>query len=52
LRKDFDLFKAKNDQNGMQVVNKAYTDLNGKDNSLMTGAGRNEKTNQPGSSGM
>jgi len=52
LRKAFDLFKAKNDQNGMQVVNKAYTDLNGKDNSLMTGAGRNEKTNQPGSSGM
>jgi tetratricopeptide (TPR) repeat protein len=52
LRKAFDLFKAQNDQNGMAVVNKAYTDLNGKDNSLMTGAGRNEKTNQPGSSGM
>ena len=52
LRKAFDLFKAKNDQNGMTVVNKAYTDLNGKDNSLITGAGRNEKTNQPGSSGV
>ncbi len=52
LRKAFDLFKAKNDQNGMQVVNKAYTDLNGKDNSLITGSGRNERTNQPGSSGM
>ena len=52
LRKAFDLFKAKNDQNGMQVVNKAYMDLNGKDNSLMTGSGRNERTNQPGSSGM
>jgi TonB family protein len=35
LRKAFDLFKAKSDQAGMTVVNKAYTDLNGKDSSLI-----------------
>jgi hypothetical protein len=35
----------------MQVVNKAFTDLNGKDNSLITGSGRSEKTNQPGNPG-
>lgn len=48
LRKAFDLFKAKNDAGGMDAVNKAYMALNGKDQSLMTGKGVNEKTNQPG----
>lgn len=51
LRKAFDLFKAKNDQAGMEFVNKAFMQLNGKDNSLITGQGRNEKTNQPSGSG-
>lgn len=46
LRKAFDLFKAKNDQSGMMAVNKQYTALNGKDNDLMTGQGRSERTNQ------
>jgi TonB family protein len=51
LRKAFDLFKAKNDQAGMEFVDKAFTQINGKDSSLITGSGRNEKTNQPGSLG-
>jgi len=48
LHKAFDLFKAKNDPAGMNAVNQAYMQLNGKDQSLMTGKGVNEKTNQPG----
>jgi len=51
LRQAFSLFKAKNDQNAMQTVDKQWTQLNGKDNSLMNGSGVNEKTNQPGSGG-
>jgi TonB family protein len=51
LRKAFDLFKAKNDEQGMEFVDKAFVQLNGKDNSLLTGSGRNEKTNQPGGTG-
>ena len=48
LHKAFDLFKAKNDESGMNAVNAAYMQLNGKDQSLMTGSARSEKTNQPG----
>jgi TonB family protein len=51
LRQAFTLFKAKGDQNGMQQTDKQWTQLNGKDNSLMSGQGVNEKTNQPGQSG-
>lgn len=51
LRKAFDLFKAKNDMNGMQFVDKAWQQLNGKDNSLMSGPGHSERTNQPGQGG-
>jgi TonB family protein len=51
LRKAFDLFKAKNDQSGMEFVNKAWVQINGKDNSLISGAGTSEKTNQPGNLG-
>lgn len=51
LHKAFDLFRAKNDQIGMDNVNKAYMQLNGKDSSLMTGKGINEKTNQPTGTG-
>jgi TonB family protein len=47
LHKAFDLFKSRNDQSGMDAVNQAYMKLNGKDQSLMTGKGVNEKTNQP-----
>ena len=51
LRQAFALFKAKGDQNAMQAVDKQYTSLNGANNSLMTGQGVNEKTNQPGQGG-
>jgi len=51
LRKAFDVFKAKNDQAGMDATNSQFISLNGKDNSLITGSGRNERTNQPGTSG-
>ncbi len=51
LRKAFDLFKAKNDKGGMDATNQQFMALNGKDNSLITGAGRNERTNQPGGTG-
>lgn len=48
LRKAFDLFKAKNDMANMQLVDKAWVQLNGKDKSLLNGSGVNERTNQPG----
>ena len=51
LRKAFDLFKAKNDQNGMQATNQQFMTLNGKDNSLITGSGRSQNTNQSNSPG-
>jgi TonB family protein len=51
LRQAFNIFKSKGDQSGMQTVDKQWTQLNGKDNSLMNGQGVNEKTNQPGQSG-
>lgn len=51
LRQAFNLFKTKGDQSAMQTVDKQWTQLNGKDNSLMSGQGVNEKTNQPGQSG-
>ncbi len=51
LHKAFDLFKAKNDMQGMNAVNQAYMQLNGKDQSLMTGSGQNERVNQPGGTG-
>ena len=51
LRKAFDVFKSKNDQSGMQQTNQQFMALNGKDNSLITGGGRSERTNQAGSTG-
>ncbi|MBV8204594.1 MAG: TonB family protein [Candidatus Eremiobacteraeota bacterium] len=51
LRKAFDLFKAKNDQVGMNATNQQFMTLNGKDNSLITGSGRSQTTNQSTSPG-
>jgi TonB family protein len=51
LRKAFDLFKAKNDRNGMDATNQQFMTLNGKDNSLITGSGRSQNTNQSNSPG-
>ncbi|GEM_PF-1759949 len=51
LRQAFNLFKAKGDMTAMQAVDKQWTSLNGANNSLMTGQGVNEKTNQPNQGG-